>query len=304
MSRRPFSQRTRAGRVVVTASVCAVALTGTALGVTWAAVPDAGTGVFHGCRNKATGALRLVDPAVSGYLGHCVTAPGSAQELPITFNQKGRDGLTGPPGPDGAVGPQGAQGAQGASGAQGPQGSPGVDGAAGVDGPPGKDGADGHDGTPGPVGPAGPAGPSGAAGPAGETGPTGPAGSQGSVGPAGPPGPAGPVSTAVPLVAYRVTGDFLAHTDQVTLPPGTYIVSASCTGGGFTSLAARAGGRAVQGTITCDDVPRVLGDILGRDPSTGAPLLLPTQLIVVTGPVDISFRGPSTIFVFEPSGQI
>ena len=33
-----------------------------ASGVAFAAIPDSGTGTFHGCVNKATGLLRLIDP--------------------------------------------------------------------------------------------------------------------------------------------------------------------------------------------------------------------------------------------------
>ena len=84
-----------------------------AYGVAAAAVTDPSTGVFHGCVRKATGVLRVIDPAKAGLSGHCVTAAGLLQESSITFDQKG---------PSGAAGPAGVGGAPGAAGGQGPAG--------------------------------------------------------------------------------------------------------------------------------------------------------------------------------------
>ena len=48
---------------LATAVAITAALTAGALGAALAAIPDAGTGVLHGCYSKKTGALRVIDPA-------------------------------------------------------------------------------------------------------------------------------------------------------------------------------------------------------------------------------------------------
>jgi hypothetical protein len=83
----------------------------TIAGVAYASIPDSG-GVFHGCVNKTTGVLRVIDTSKSGTLGHCITS-GSQAETAIKWNQ------TGPQGPQGVTG---ATGATGATGPQGPSG--------------------------------------------------------------------------------------------------------------------------------------------------------------------------------------
>jgi hypothetical protein len=60
-------------------------------GVAVAAIPDS-EGVIHGCYQKRSGALRVVESA-----DDC-----RATERPLTFNQQGPRGATGPPGPPGA----------------------------------------------------------------------------------------------------------------------------------------------------------------------------------------------------------
>src|SRR6185437_927761 len=49
-------------------------------------IPDPGTGVFHGCDSKKTGALRLIDPAKHQ---KCAAA-----EKAVTWNQTGQRGAT------------------------------------------------------------------------------------------------------------------------------------------------------------------------------------------------------------------
>jgi Collagen triple helix repeat (20 copies) len=117
-------------------------------------IPNA-RGVFSGCYQNTTGALRLV--------------PGSKgcrpNETRATWNRRGPRGpigVTGPIGPQGEVGAQGPQGAQGATGERGamgatgatgpagPQGAAGADGAAGLQGPQGDPGPQGAQGAPGP----------------------------------------------------------------------------------------------------------------------------------------------------------
>ena len=111
--------------------VGAAALLLTAGGAAWAAIPDSGSGVIHGCYTKQ-GGLRRIDPSNGD---KCDT-----QELPITWNQ---------------TGPQGATGLAGAPGPTGPAGSPGS---------PGPAGPAGSTGQTGPAGPTGPSGPGGFSG--------------------------------------------------------------------------------------------------------------------------------------------
>jgi hypothetical protein len=117
----------------------------------WAAIPDAGTGLIHGCYNKTSGALRVIDPST----GHTCASTESA----LNWNQRGINWrgtwssttaynindavvLNGssyvaiaantnskPPSANwntlalhGAIGPKGATGATGPAGPQGPQG--------------------------------------------------------------------------------------------------------------------------------------------------------------------------------------
>src|SRR3954451_842956 len=127
-------------RPAVVAGVSAVVMIVAAVGVASAAIPDAGTAAFHGCQNKATGIVRLVDPSLSGNLGHCITTTGALQELAFTFNQTGPVGPAGGAGPTGATGAAGPKGDRGEPGIQGPPGTAGLPGAKGIDGIDGKDG--------------------------------------------------------------------------------------------------------------------------------------------------------------------
>jgi hypothetical protein len=80
-------------------------------GTVYAAIPN-GSGTFHACYVKSTGAVKLINyPKVKT----C-----KAGEKLINWNAKG------PAGPAGAQGPQGAQGVQGEQGLQGPPGAAGI----------------------------------------------------------------------------------------------------------------------------------------------------------------------------------
>ncbi len=70
------------------------------------------SGVFTGCYNKTSGALRVIDPSRGQ---HC-----AATETQVTWNQKGQTGPAGPQGPKGATGATGATGAVGPQGPAGP----------------------------------------------------------------------------------------------------------------------------------------------------------------------------------------
>src|SRR4051794_31456662 len=109
-------------RVVLLVSLVAVL----AAGVAYSAIPD-GDGVYTACKLNATGTVRLIDPGVSGVLGHC----NASLETQISWNQKGQPGAVGPTGPQGPPGPAGAAGKDGING---------TNGVAGKDGAPGKDG--------------------------------------------------------------------------------------------------------------------------------------------------------------------
>jgi len=78
-------------------------------------------------------------------------------------------------------------------------------------------------------------GPTGAAGPAGAQGPAGPQGPQGPQGPAGPQGPQGPKGDQGPLgpsdswfaKSGPATGSYIVRGASLTLPAGSYTMSAS-----------------------------------------------------------------------------
>src|SRR5262245_29945591 len=78
--------------------------------VAYAAIPDSGTGLYHACRVKTTGAIRMIDPSLpaSTKLSHCVTG-----EVQITWNKVGQTGPSGPSGPRGLSGPSGPSGPRG-----------------------------------------------------------------------------------------------------------------------------------------------------------------------------------------------
>jgi hypothetical protein len=73
-------------------------------GIGLASIPSS-TGVFHGCYVKASGALRLIDPAAHQ---HCKRG-----ELAVSWNQAGQRGPKGPRGPQGLKGNAGPAGPPG-----------------------------------------------------------------------------------------------------------------------------------------------------------------------------------------------
>ena len=133
----------RPARSSLIASATTLLLAGAAVGVASAAIPDTGTAALHGCRNKATGILRLVDPSLTGTLGHCITTAGPLLETAVPWNALGAVGPAGQPGAEGPNGAAGQPGATGPSGAPGPQGAPGEPGPTGATGAQGPAGAPG-----------------------------------------------------------------------------------------------------------------------------------------------------------------
>ena len=98
---------------------CATIVAGAVAGVAGAAIPGR-NGTISGCYAKS-GDLRVVDAEGGGACG--------AGELPLSWNQQGRVGPTGPIGPQGRTGPTGPQGRRGPTGPVGPRGEPGPAGA-------------------------------------------------------------------------------------------------------------------------------------------------------------------------------
>ena len=114
----------------MTAGVLTVA--GTAA-IASASVPDA-QGVIHGCYDRQSGQVRIVDTETGTPKG-CVKS-----ERTVDWNHTGPRGAVGPQGPQGPQGPVGPQGAQGV---QGPQGEPGIQGLKGDKGDQGVPGPSG-----------------------------------------------------------------------------------------------------------------------------------------------------------------
>ena len=91
-------------------------------GTSYAAVSSAPDrdGVFHGCVDPRTGALRVVDRANSCRKARKVRRGKKRvrvpAELAVLWNQTGPPGVQGPPGRDGAQGPPGQDGGQGPPG--------------------------------------------------------------------------------------------------------------------------------------------------------------------------------------------
>jgi hypothetical protein len=121
--------------LVVGLAGLAAALGGNAL-----AASPADDGAINGCYLKATGLLRVIDPAQGE---HCTRF-----EIAIDWDQVGAPG---PQGPTGPAGPQGPAGAAGAVGPQGPAGPSGAQGPAGPAGPQGGIGPQGAQGAPGEI---------------------------------------------------------------------------------------------------------------------------------------------------------
>lgn len=109
-----MSMRSPVQRVVLTVVAAFVTLV-VGGGIAYATIPDS-NGVIHGCMNKGSGILRVIDDAVS---------PCSAGETPLSWNAQGPKGDQGDAGPPGPAGPQGEPGPQGPTGPTGPQGPAG-----------------------------------------------------------------------------------------------------------------------------------------------------------------------------------
>ena len=87
-------------------ALAAIAIFAVAGGVAYAAIPDAGTGVYHACMLKNIGTIRIIDPERQ----RC----SSSLEVEITFNKQGPAGVPGPTGPPGPPGHDGRDGHDGA----------------------------------------------------------------------------------------------------------------------------------------------------------------------------------------------
>ena len=99
------------------AAVAAVVTLGMA-GVAGAAVIPGTDGLIHGCYQRITGQLRVVDEGT-----RCL-----ALEQPVQWNQtgpQGPQGVQGVPGPQGETGPEGPRGLTGPEGPRGPAGPKG-----------------------------------------------------------------------------------------------------------------------------------------------------------------------------------
>lgn len=167
-------------------------------GIAYAAIP-ATDGTIHACYAKTgnittyKGAIRIVEQGEA-----C-----KANEVPITWNQKGAKGDQGLQGLTGPAGATGAAGAVGATGAQGPKGDTGLTGPQGPKGDTGLTGPQGPKGDTGATGPTGPAGPEG---PKGDAGVLGSLQRASSGGVAVPPGPRKFVSATCPQNTHVVSG--------------------------------------------------------------------------------------------------
>jgi hypothetical protein len=169
-----ISMGRRAGLAVATAVLAAGG------GIAYAALPSGEA--IHGCVQKSSGQLRVIDPASDS----C-----KSQESAVDWS------VTGPAGSQGPAGPQGP------AGAKGDKGDPGQAGAAGA---------------PGAKGDAGIQGPTGPTGPKGDKGDRGDVGRPGQQGLKGDPGPQGP---ATPQYFARLDADgtVLASSDTVLHNP-------------------------------------------------------------------------------------
>jgi hypothetical protein len=101
----------RKARWIVAIGVLAAA----AASISYAAIPSL-NGTISACMD-AKGGLKVID-VDNG-------ATCAANSTPLTWNQRGPQGVAGPQGVQGAPGPQGPKGDTGAQGVQGPQGIPG-----------------------------------------------------------------------------------------------------------------------------------------------------------------------------------
>lgn len=142
----------------------------------------------------------------------------AGNEIPISWNERGRRGERGPRGPHGARGATGSTGQRGPAGAPGPMGAQGAKGDTGAIGPQGPQGAKGDTGPQGAQGDTGATGPQGAKGDTGAAGPQGQQGPAGTTGPAGPQGPTGPSNAQYNFAnGVDVGGSFVNVSGGVTL---------------------------------------------------------------------------------------
>ena len=141
---------------------------------------------INACYEKFTGELRYVDNPFQ-----C-----RKSEIPISWDQRGPQGLMGPSGPMGPEGPAGPHGPAGPQGLPGPKGNQGPQGVIGLSGPQG------------PMGPVGSAGPKGDPGSVGPKGDKGDAGADGATVLAGATGPGNDIGK---------DGDFYINTGTSTL---------------------------------------------------------------------------------------
>jgi hypothetical protein len=187
--------RSRLTWVVAGALVVAGAASGAAVWST-SGIPDA-NGVIHGCYQKNSGDVRVIDSSSQ----RC-----RSSEIALEWSQQGPRG---PQGTQGIPGTPGAKGDPGAPGAPGAKGDPGAPGAPGAKGDPGAPGAKGDPGAPGANGDPG------APGAKGDTGPIGPSDGFVATGPDGTP----LTSTLEPVVTLA------------NLPAGSYVFTASLWAG-------------------------------------------------------------------------
>lgn len=133
----------------------------------------AGDTTYNGCKNDATGVIRLLPSTLPSPLNtqcNTTTTNQLLHETAISWNQTGTSGAAGP---SGATGPRGATGVTGATGPTGPKGDTGAVGATGSTGAAGTKGDTGAGGSAGASGASGPQGPTGATGASGPAGPAG-----------------------------------------------------------------------------------------------------------------------------------
>jgi hypothetical protein len=119
LERAAMATRRRLSYANVMATVAVFIALGGGAYAAFGGIPD-GSGVFHGCVDSRTGALRVVKSATSCHKTKTVRRKGKKIRLPgelaIAWNQKGAVGMTG------AAGSPGSPGGAGRTGDQGPPG--------------------------------------------------------------------------------------------------------------------------------------------------------------------------------------
>jgi hypothetical protein len=198
---------------------------------------------YNGCENVASGVVRLLNnTSLTAPFNACLTPDViAARQLPAVMTEVGV--MWNQQGPPGLKGDTGAQGPQGVTGAQGPQGIAGGQGSQGVKGDMGATGAQGSQGL------------------KGDTGAQGPQGVKGDTGPQGQPGVAGVAGNTTYVShgsnqAYPTLSADNLVVITMTLPPGSYVVSAqtdlftaNTTKNGTAVCNMRNAGRYFSGTL-------------------------------------------------------